>query len=103
MSRSLSLLRILKSNLQKMQTLLSYGDGESAVKITFQNERIIALLDSCKNAQATDELKIQELVEDCLLLQEDCDSKLKSIALEYKKELNIHLIKNQLHRHLKNT
>ena len=103
MSRRLALLRILKSNLQKMQTLLSYGDGESAVKITSQNERIIALLDSCKNRQASEDIKIQELVEDCLLLQEDCDNKLESIALEYKKELNIHLIKNQLHRHLKNT
>ena len=87
-----------------MQTLLSYGDGESAVKITHQNERILFLLEHHKDKNIHSKVtEIRELVESCLRLQQDCDEKLESITFEYKKELNTHLIKRQLKTHLKNT
>lgn len=87
-----------------MQTLLSYGDGESAVKITHQNERILFLLEHHKDKNIKSKvIEIRELVECCLRLQQDCDEKLESITSEYKKELNTHLIKRQLKTHLKNT
>jgi hypothetical protein len=87
-----------------METFLSYGDGESAVKITSQNERILFLLEHYKdkNARAKTE-EIRDLVDACLILQEDCDRNLQSITSEYKKELNTHLIKRQIIEHLKNT
>lgn len=103
MNFPLQLLKILKSNLQKMQSLLSYGDGETAVQITFQNEKIIGLLEKYKsflNESMTSDL--QNLIKDCSYLQEECDEKLQAITSEYKKELNIHLIKRQLFTHFNN-
>ena len=102
MQYTFQLLRILKSNLEKMQTLLSYGDGESAVKISFQNERILSLLEKYKEPSGNLDVAQQALVSDCLILQEDCDKKLQSITSEYKKELNNHMIKRQLLEHLEN-
>ncbi|MBP9889955.1 MAG: hypothetical protein KBF93_26895 [Leptospiraceae bacterium] len=102
MQYTFQLLRILKSNLEKMQTLLSYGDGESAVKISFQNERILSLLEKYKEPSAKSDVALQTLVNACLILQEDCDKKLQSITSEYKKELNTHMIKRQILEHLEN-
>lgn len=104
MDYNFQLLKILRSNLQKMQALLSYGDGESTLKIISQNERILFLLESVKKKESQDyNLKINDLVNTCIYLQEDCDKKLTAITLEYKKEFNTHLIKRQLKTHLKNT
>ncbi len=104
LNRSFQLLKILKSNLKKMQILLSYGDGESAILIAYKNERIIFLLESNKKKNAKSRLaEMQVLADDCILLQEDCDRKLVSITSEYKKEYNIHTIKRQLLEHLNNT
>jgi len=101
MQYTFQLLRILKSNLEKMQTFLSYEDGESAVKITFQNDRILVLLEKYKTESAKSGVtQIQDLVNTCITLQEDCDQKLQSITSEYKKEFNTHLIKRQVLEHL---
>lgn len=87
-----------------MQALLAYGDGEAAVKITFQNERILFLLGTVRDSGDKSNISAtRELVESCLLLQEDCDGKLESIASEYKKEFNSVSIKRQVSEHLKNT
>ncbi|HMV46080.1 MAG TPA: hypothetical protein PK079_19360 [Leptospiraceae bacterium] len=87
-----------------MQTFLSYGDGESAVKITFQNERILDLLEHPKAKKDSEYDELNTLVLDCISIQEKCDSMLVAISLEYKKELNTHMIKRQLKSHLqKNT
>ena len=98
------LLRILESNFKKMQTFLSYGDGESATALSFRNERIIELLERSKQKSANSKLAlIQSLVDSCLVLQEDCDQKLTEITSEYKKEFHISSIKIQLKKHLNNT
>lgn len=84
-----------------MQTFLSYGDGESAIPITFRNERIIVLLEKTKHKSANSRLaEIQALADSCLDLQEECDRKLVSITNDYKKELNISSIKLQIKKHL---
>ena len=104
MDYNFQLLKILRSNLQKMQTLLSCGAGESTLKIISQNERILLLLESIKKKQSQNySVKIRDLVDNCIYLQDDCDKKLTAITLEYKRELNTHSIKRQLQNHLKNT
>lgn len=104
MNYNFQLLKILKSNLEKMQTLLSYGDGESAVKISFQNERILHLFESTKVKNQTNSQKnIRDLVDTCMYLQEENDLKLRSITDDYKNELNTYSIKRQIIMHLKNT
>lgn len=85
-----------------MQTYLSYGDGESAVKISFQNERILHLFESTKVKNQTNSQKnIRDLVDTCMYLQEENDLKLRSITDDYKNELNTYSIKRQIIMHLK--
>lgn len=87
-----------------MQTFLDYGDGESAVKISFQNERIISLLEIPKIKKEQTTPSIQKVASECIILQEDCDTKLRMIASELKKELNTSMVKRQIKLHLqKNT
>lgn len=87
-----------------MQKLLSYGDGESAVKIAFQNEHILFLLEHVKDGSVkSDTTHLRSVADSCIQLQEECDTLLQSITLEYKKELNTHLVRRQLLVHLKKT
>ena len=104
MNYTYQLLLVLESSFKKMQTFLSYGDGESAVKITFRNERIIELLERSKKRSANSKLdEIQTLANSCLALQKECEEKLGSIANEYKKDFYKSSVKIQLKEHLNYT
>lgn len=111
--KKISLLNLLKKNLTRQNEVLSYGDGESAVRISFANEILIVKMQKVdskiekldENFPCNSELieitnTMFILLNETRELHANVSEKLKTAVQKMKEEFNTFSVKRQLKIHL---
>lgn len=113
--KKLSVLNDLYKNLNRQFEILKYGDGEGAVKLSFQNEKLIQILSNLdeeilkfqENSPQNSKMiylseKIFSLMDESRSIQEKVTKLFENCFHSLKKELNEFQVKKQVQKYLQN-
>lgn len=98
-----SLLEKLKANFIQMQDYLAYGDSDAATRTCIDNFRIVEALEKVDTRVVVPEDRRKSLIyllQELVALQESCQVVLEKSASDFRRELNVDLIKRQLKLYL---